>query len=368
MSLSTDPSQGFRDPWDGEQDIRGPSFRYVRNGFYEESPLYKAGRDLEIFSVLLYFRVLLEANIASTAGRAQPGWPDALRVVEAARNEDTIIALQESAYLRARLRYLLKGLTTAAHSSTEIDNLASTSDLRSTLTYIDSYLTMRSSTTSSAMEPLGTFLSWGSTPLDRKALVISARVGGDLFRLPHRTELWDIQPEADEKLLSALRTSDLIAPETLEVTGHVPPGGTSPGRTLGEGQSILLASPLLPVRRGQSASSRTGSSVDEFIHFAIPLDGPSADQIRGRKDEDLTAVVALTAEADQRYTSFFCLPAVCGLRAWGSAPQQLRGQLLTIRINCLQMLELAYELCAGRHIVVEPHIQVFVLGCIPDAG
>src|SRR5207248_194030 len=59
MSMSTDPSQRFRDPWDGESDIRERRFRYVRNGFYEESPLYKAGRDLEIFSVLLYFRVLL---------------------------------------------------------------------------------------------------------------------------------------------------------------------------------------------------------------------------------------------------------------------------------------------------------------------
>lgn len=62
MSLATNAANGIIDPWDGFRDLRSKHFRYIRNGFYSQSPLLAKRLDVEFFSALMYLRVLLEAG------------------------------------------------------------------------------------------------------------------------------------------------------------------------------------------------------------------------------------------------------------------------------------------------------------------
>jgi hypothetical protein len=107
MRLLTAPGSGVWDPWDGWKDIEKGKYRYIRNGFYHDSSLYKSGRDLECFSALLYCQALLEAGVTDFADAEQPGIEDARAVFHDARSDHTRLALQEHAYLRARLLYLM---------------------------------------------------------------------------------------------------------------------------------------------------------------------------------------------------------------------------------------------------------------------
>jgi len=59
MTLSTSKKSGIVDPWNGQKDIQEHEYRFMRNPGYKLSPLYQQGRDLELFTALLYIKVLL---------------------------------------------------------------------------------------------------------------------------------------------------------------------------------------------------------------------------------------------------------------------------------------------------------------------
>lgn len=346
MSLSTNAGEGIADPWDGWHDIAQGAYRYIRNGFYPQSPLYQAGRDLEFFSVLLYLRVLLEAGIAASQWETQPGWHDAVAVIHDAQRDASVAALQESAYLRVRLRYLLKGLVVAARTQAEWNALLDLSGLRVLLQYLDDYCATRGG------EPTGEtqgFLDQTRLTATR-VLVSSGRIGGDLYRLPHHTEAWATGSTAQMTLNTLLRHQ------------AIEPVSQAKRRSLGEGQKVLLASPPLPLRPGVASSSRLNQTiVDEFIHFAVPISGP-ATLLRNYQGRDLAAVLTLTTRQGSRsYTTFFPLTAVCAWKEWGETPED-NGVLLTLRINCGAMLEIAHDLCARWREGKEPTVRLFVLG------
>jgi hypothetical protein len=129
MSLSTNAGDGIVDPWNGRWDIEDGAYRYIRNGFYSRSPLFQEGRDLEFFSALLYLRLLLEENVTEEEFESQPGWSDAAEVFNDAGTQDTIARLQESAYLRSRLRYILKSVAAAGYGRATLDAMKGQSGL-----------------------------------------------------------------------------------------------------------------------------------------------------------------------------------------------------------------------------------------------
>jgi hypothetical protein len=121
MTFSTDSGFGVRDRWNGAADYDSRQFRYIRNAYYPESPLYRAGKDLEVCSVLMYFRILFEAGIETGEIERQPGWTDARQVIDdTCAGTDALVACQENAKLRARLRYLMGALRGAMRNDQAI--------------------------------------------------------------------------------------------------------------------------------------------------------------------------------------------------------------------------------------------------------
>jgi hypothetical protein len=101
------------DPWNGKSDIKESDYRYIRNGF-RLIPSPRAYNDLEFFSAILFAQTLLEARLELHKLEKQKGIVEARASVASTHIQDALIALQEHARLRARLRYLLTANYAAA--------------------------------------------------------------------------------------------------------------------------------------------------------------------------------------------------------------------------------------------------------------
>lgn len=275
MTLSTNSMDGIYDRWDGYRDYASHTFRYIRNGFYTESPLYRAGRDLELFSALLYYRVLFEAGVPPDAIESQPGVFDAISVVSgAADSDDMRIRLEQSAYLRARLRYLCAGLTASARPA----------DLRALQERL-------------ALDELSDSLNGVVVGLSRillpdAVLAVTAHLGGDTFRIPFRSSNWDEGAEAAARFEQTL--DDL--PRRLVETDD---GTTGERAALGPGQQILFASGPIDIFLGVSESSHAGQDwLHEFVHFALPLSVERDATIKPYFRDALAVLAVFRATAD----------------------------------------------------------------------
>ena len=337
MSLSTNGQDSIRDPWNAiTRDILGRNYRFIRNGFYEQSPLYRSGRDLELFSVLLYARVLLDAGIAASDFQQQQGLDDARQVIRDAINYQTATALQESAQLRARMKYLFGNIFFAASSANDFGTLLAYLGLEEFFAYLESS---------------GVSMHLPESPdVSRKtevfATTTSAHVGGDFFRVPDSNEPWAAGQEANDILLDALQA--------------VPPAPNLRDRklSLGAGQEVLLASPPMPINYGVAPSSGLeGTPRHEFAHFSITLPEETWESF-GRPDEtDMTAILAFDSFENGTTTyRFFPVPTVCDIREWSSA-RVPSGKHLRLRVNCWGLLEQANRIAAG----VPPRMRVFVI-------
>ncbi len=329
MSLSTNAGNGVSDPWNGRRDIEAGTYRYIRNGFYALSPLYQKGRDLEFFSALLYLRLLLESDVAEQTVEQQPGWADAIEVLADAGSQANIAALQENAYLRSRLRYLLKSMAAASASHAILNAIKERSQLGILLKKVDAYCALGSGYPAPEIVRFEDELDLSP----KRVIVSSGRISGDLFRLPHYTHAW----ETGEAATNAL--NNLLGNQAAE------PGAAN-SRVLGSGQRVLLMSPSLPLQPGISPSSRINETIiEEFIHFAVPLVGDVAKAAREGEEEDLAVVLAVTALGVEknRSTTFFPLTAACSLKPW-ALTEDAEGALLTIRTNCGAILEIAHGL------------------------
>lgn len=374
MRLSTLPGSGIWDPWGGWDDIKTGSYRYIRNGFYTGSPLYKAGRDMELFSALLYLQAILEAELPIDRLKNQPGMGDVRAVIaDAASDRASMIALQESAYLRGRLLYLFKNLVAAARSATALDVALKESGFTS----LQSVLDQNVGALANAIKSL--------YPSPPKALVVTGRLGGDLFRLPHTTDAW-VSKDAPQRLGDALESSLQLK-------------GVAVDDALGAEQRVLLASPRIQVNEGRTPSARvapelsasatlvlsqscetefppaTGdASVHEFVHFAVALSKQDWQTLSAFDDASLTAVLAVHAAQDKVPDSqvvsqgcvLFPVPVACQLRPRDGAGEE--RPLLFLRCNCLRVLEDAGLICDRLLATAsKPYLQVFVLGLMmPD--
>jgi hypothetical protein len=371
MRLATLPGSGIWDPWDGWSDIKTGFYRYIRNGFYKDSPLYKAGRDLELFSALLYLQVILEADLSPYRLKNQPGMGDVRAVIaDAANDRAGIIALQENAYLRGRLLYVFKNLVTAARSAKALGTVLSEAGFSTLQTALDQDVGMLATALKSV---------YSSLP---RTVVTSGRLGGDLFRLPHTTDAWisaDVRKRLDDVLQVSVQLKGVPAEEAL-----------------GAEQTVLLASPLIPMNAGRTPSARAGPAsplftdttatspgdldpppaisdgpVHEFVHFAVTLSTEDWQTLKAFDDASLTAVLALhAADANlppgpvtPRSCALFPVPCICQLR-----PRDGPGQdapTLFLRCNCVRILEDA-ELICDRLLAPtgKPYLQVFVIGLL----
>lgn len=352
MTLSTNSTDGIYDRWDGYRDYSSRKFRYIRNGFYTESPLYRAGRDLEACSALLYYRVLLEAGVGPGELESQPGLADARAVVlEAARSADIRIRLEDSAYLRARMRYLCAALGASARPN----------DLRAAAETL---------ALGELAENLGGDLGLSSILLPGAALAVSAHLGGDTFRIPFHTDDWFSGEEAAARFERAL--DDL--PQRPVPSDSQPDARVFERPRLGPGQQILFGSPPFDIYLGRSESSHAGPEwLHEFVHFGLRLPVETYSEIKGYLPDGLAILAVFRSTyrpegsgetgnsegggvggEDNEIRSAFIvpLPSVFGLNR--PLSESNPGTLL-IRINCAGLFEAvpALENRMGGYVEIE---------------
>jgi hypothetical protein len=332
MSLSTAEEEGIRDPWDGARDLRERKYRFIRNGFYKESPLYRKGRDVEIFSTLMYYRVLLEDRLSPKEIEAQPGLDDARRVIEdACANHELRIRLEDRAYLRMRLKYLLAGMMAVADSNI-LEQVRESFRLDRLQSYLGHDDRLRF-----------------NLPV-RNTLTTSPFLGGDTFRLPSETEQWRSGMHARREMQQAL-----------EQTAR-PRQARWKAAELGEGQTVLLASPRFTMAAGTSRSSMAGPGiVQEFLHFAIPVFPESHDDDwYDMNSNDLSVIGVLHATRSWGDVALlFSPPAVV---SWGRADFDDSRKHALVRINCAGLFEHAEEIADELGTSKTPtQVQFFVV-------
>lgn len=272
--------EGFADPMQARGDLERRRHRYVRNPAYAGSPRYEAGLDLEVFGALRYLRTIFDDDAVD------PTDVKALDEVRAtildAMSLDTLGRLQESVHLRMRLHALLKAVSVAARSPAA-RALVETVGVRSFVGYVDGDADPRPR----VAEPPGAALAEapGTPPpvgavrmpfrddLDLQpisAIVASAHLRGDLFRLPARIPFyWPVAPSPSAAPTSPhriVRDDAFVAP----------------------GVQVLRVSSWLPVAPGVAAASRSADGViNEMIHFATITDGDPGNAPDAPNDEDL---------------------------------------------------------------------------------
>jgi hypothetical protein len=315
MRVGEDPAMGLIDPANGRADIQTRKFRYHRNPLFRLSPLFLAGRDLEVFSALLYMQTLFEAGVTEP-DRTQPGWEAAEAVFhDASSNREVRRLLEEHAYLRCRLRYLLVNAVAAHPSRAVFRRVAEAVGLRGFIAAV-----------AGAGRPvqLDQDLLRFFTTNEKASFVLasSARLGGDTLRLPLTMNEW--------------------LPETSLGTA-----APSPVPRLGPNQQLFLVSPEMELEPGTSASSRAApSGPQEFVYFELPF-MPSAaagaqpgtpHQING---EDFSGFLTIL-KADGKQWLPFALPNVVEQGSWSRGGENR----IAVRINCLGLLEVSAPVVA----------------------
>ena len=285
------------DKWRGLDDIAAGRYRFVRNGFYRRSPLFRRGQDLELFGALLYFRLLLDSGVAFREITTQPGSEDALAIVrDTIENEEARTLLRERGHLRMRLRYLWSALLAAAPGG---ESSAVFELLR--------------------LPPLSEFLANFLAPREWKggsALAISAYLQGDVHRLAQTTPAWSFGATAKDQFDTILK--DI----------HRPVSALWKEPRLGEGQQILAASPVERIHSGNSQSENhvapdNRPTTCEFLHFAVPAPA------RWPFDSGGMAVIGFFTTRDTGTLPFFP-PSHVSFRPNVDS----RGGDFLLRINC----------------------------------
>jgi hypothetical protein len=352
MRLSSSRDEGLYDPWDGIKDIRSKKYRYIRNGFYDKSSLYQAGRDLEFFSVLLYCQTLLEGGVTESF-KDQPGIADAKAVVGAMQTSQVCHALQNSAYLRIRLLYLMSRICATASVKRLNDVFESIGFDKKSVDFLK--------------ECHG----WLGKQLDaiskypNQALSSSSWLEGDDFRLPVECENWEFFKDKEYPFNS--------------------------GFTLGGYQRVLFASPLLAITPGVSPSSKVVGLTSqfpndqtesrEFLYFNVPIRTDAREYLFEKyNDKDLAAVLAFYIKYEQTDTTsdpktlYLPVPSICHLR-WEEFKNPDIDGVLLVSCSVFGILENIINLqppeldCKSwpdtqsqQQKVVEVSLQILVLG------
>lgn len=350
LRLSTRARSGFEDPWEALDDIHKSAYRFIRNGFYPTSPRFRAGRDLELFAALLYLRALADAGRVGAENPdllnvAKPGESAVRDVLTEAMSRTTAIKLQESAYLRARLRQLVRNLAVSMSRSAR-SRLPAIGDLSDLLRYLEDQVpALRGMVAVFCADPSAT-------------IVGSERLGGDTYRLPPMTEGWVTAEEAAETLNEAIRML---------------PHPRRP--SLPEDHRVVLASQPLAIEAGNVFSEDSlGESQDiehELVELAIPMGTKPATSpdkgVQSHKEEDLAMIFALVDETYKQTAAFFSAPSACTFAHLTSPTDS--DQLVCVRGSCFRVLERAAGIVRQLLPVSgSPQLRIFLVGRHGEAG
>jgi|GEM_PF-3534576 len=344
MSLST---KGLRDRWEGAKDIDTRRYRYIRNGFYDTSPLYRAGRDLEVFSALLYYRVILEAGMSLQEMQIQPGIRDARQVItESCATTETILRLQRNEYLRTRLTYLLHSIRAAEVNFQKSSLYDQIPPLQIIFDYLDRWDPQLGKRMRSIIEG-EPFL-----PQDISAQVVSAHLAGDAFRL----QSLDDSVSASSRSWAVGAEARIIWQSLEETFLH------ESKVELARGQVVLMASPEYQIQQGISSSSQFGAyGAQEFVHFGVTLRFGQADSIREYDSGSLACVLTLIAREGKQNTAMAIISPPCACEVVQNSLSESVG--VFVRVNCWGLLESAWDVALKN----VPNLQslalrAFVLG------
>lgn len=310
---------GLVDPHGGYNDIESRQYRFERNRFYRDSPLFSAGRDLEMFGAILYLRAVAELEVDGRRGELAK---DAVTAVFAsARTSETVGRLQQSAYCRMRLRYLLKGLAVSSCSPSSRAIWEETELLR-LLAFIDDIELPdrlervtpvgRSVVFVDAREPAAAGRATFSSELDirtDRALTSTAHLLGDFFRLPSHVPIPSLRPDI---------VGFAALPEEIFVRQGLPWTVPTPGI-------------------GKSNRPHPTLAVSEMIHFAV-LEPPQVGANPYSSDEDFSAVMFVRSAALGEETGVATPLTSVTHRAWQS--NDARPHVLRLyRMQCGSLLE-----------------------------
>jgi hypothetical protein len=245
-----------------------------------------------------------------------------------------LVALGESAYLRARLRHRLKALYSSCGSLKQWNDGLSKSGLSDSLK----------------------FLNLSIYPERRRkespiSFVSSSRLGGDLYRLQDPDLLLT---EEDVSIIEPVPAeeawNDLSKLKPIQLSQHAIP-------QLAEGQSLIGASPVLRFNRDSALRSHPEESVhpgptvptaramelshqEEFVYLELVQSQTQSDTLGA---SELGVLVALFAEADGSdearggsYCYVVALPGVCSFRDFQGSSTSVR--LIQLRVNFGQLL------------------------------
>ncbi|MBF3971718.1 hypothetical protein [Burkholderia pseudomallei] len=353
ISLSSEPNSDFVDPWNGRLDIESKKYRYIRNGFYELSPLYQRGRDLELFSALLYIQTLFEADLSVPQMRAQPGYLALCDVLmESANSIEFGDALRRSPYLRTRLRYLIKNVMSAAPGVDQWEVCLSQMGLGAVL--------------DAASRATAVFRDWlGNLVTAPPGVSLSgATVGVDRMRTMDSTVAWEAGPYANQQVGTIFsNTAPFLEPNAAVGTKTTVPA-------LNPDQDVALVSPLLHLQPGHSPSSKVGPGLShEFLHFQMALDSnmvlgapyapglaaPAPISVADETDFAALVAVSVTSDGSNGFTQWhiFSVPTVVSIRRFAHG---MWGTKLLLRLNCFNIFDEAARLPpaepAGLHIIL----------------
>jgi hypothetical protein len=271
IELSSDRAVGWSDPWNGLDDIATENYRFIRNGFYSQSPLREAGRDIELFGTLLFYKTMLRGTTKSYPESTAN--PAAAVIEDGCYGQDWYLRLSSNKYLQTKLLYFLSAIKASRPKDlVPISGLTAALKLDSLVDYIRSIPSLGST--------CGTLLEWPElrdTWLSHHFWNL-VNFGYLSFRL------------ANGNLMTG-RWSTLIEPMSDLADRFV----AGVGKDLIRGQKIIAASPAIPCGRGQTLSSANGQAPhlsassfgDELIHLCVPLD------LGSRYPEDISVIISI---------------------------------------------------------------------------
>ncbi len=278
MSLSSD---GFRDPEGGTLDIARRRYRFSRNELYQHSILYRRKRDLEIFSMLLFLKAVLED------GASPP--ENFLGELEKVRSG---MEVSEGGYLDARLFYLLAGIWGVSHRTEENSGLLRATGLK---------LSFREANTTDAR-----VFSLAEIVDSKGALIVSSWLGAEHFRFPKFTRAPFLRPS--ERTESAVQI-----------------------RQCASDQECFLESSWLDVSQGisDSVTKQTPFGM-EFVHLLLGL----PHDCEGLSEREITAcwlLKGMSRHDDEDEELVLPAPTVCHVLT------QNKKEKLSVRCNLLDL-------------------------------
>ncbi len=298
---------GILDPWGGIEDIQQLKFRYIKNGFFTDSPLYRLGQDINALSALAYFRTVLES---AAPLEEQPGLDAAVSVIdETTTSSDALSLVCGNPLLCARLIYSLQALRAAAPL---LLTLESPTYSRLSLDRLQSYFSVYPLLTDAFSSVFSPFTAYG------ESISTSAHLAGGLFRLPYRlTQHWQIDAEAAREVMMSTVDAYRASSAARSVTRSL-----EQPTTVDDGLVVLAASPRIAIRSGKASSSRyatvpnttqdapSPTGTHEFVHFMVTLAPAEVGLSLG---SDSLSIIAAIYEGDTvRWVT--TLPACCTLR------------------------------------------------------